>query len=284
MSFSQIYACYPLALPGGDRELINHGGDLILPPSALREVSLLNMPLPMLFELSSKESQQSTHCGVLEFTADEGNIYLPQWMLRRLGASPGSQIEVSSTSLPLGTFVKIEPQSINLLDMEFPKTVLEKALKYYSALTLDDIFQFLYDGQLCAFKVLTIAPETKSRSVRVDGAALKIEFAPSAGHSDLKLSCTPSRQAPLVTNGNQPFINAYDLPDTIGVKFDEMITYSQRLPSASPMPLNLPFGKLFFGYPVIPVKSQTVIPISRKASAFDGSTGHILKRSLKRKR
>lgn len=34
----------------------------------------------MLFKLSSTKSGRNTHCGVLEFVADEGKIYLPYWV------------------------------------------------------------------------------------------------------------------------------------------------------------------------------------------------------------
>ena len=34
----------------------------------------------MLFKLTNKKAGRSTHCGVLEFVADEGKIYLPHWV------------------------------------------------------------------------------------------------------------------------------------------------------------------------------------------------------------
>ena len=34
----------------------------------------------MLFKLSNARSGRNTHCGVLEFVADEGKIYLPYWV------------------------------------------------------------------------------------------------------------------------------------------------------------------------------------------------------------
>ena len=34
----------------------------------------------MLFKLSNSRSGRNTHCGVLEFVADEGKIYLPYWV------------------------------------------------------------------------------------------------------------------------------------------------------------------------------------------------------------
>lgn len=40
----------------------------------------LQIDYPMVFELNNPSAGKITHCGVLEFTADEGLIYLPYWV------------------------------------------------------------------------------------------------------------------------------------------------------------------------------------------------------------
>lgn len=35
-----------------------------------------------MFELANEENGRATHCGVLEFSAPEGTIYLPLWVIR----------------------------------------------------------------------------------------------------------------------------------------------------------------------------------------------------------
>ena len=47
-----------------------------MPPSALDQLTRLNIVYPMLFKLSNKKTDRTTHCGVLEFIADEGKIML----------------------------------------------------------------------------------------------------------------------------------------------------------------------------------------------------------------
>ena len=49
-----------------------------MPPSALEKLARLNISYPMLFKLSNKD--RSTHCGVLEFVAEEGRVYVPHWV------------------------------------------------------------------------------------------------------------------------------------------------------------------------------------------------------------
>lgn len=79
--FDEYYRCYPVAmLPGPERENVNHGGKVIMPPSALDKLTRLHITYPMLFELINGAVEKMTHAGVLEFIAEEGKIYLPFWV------------------------------------------------------------------------------------------------------------------------------------------------------------------------------------------------------------
>lgn len=53
---------------------------VILPPSALDHLTQLHIQFPMLFKLTNKGKNRETHCGVLEFVAEEGRCYLPYWV------------------------------------------------------------------------------------------------------------------------------------------------------------------------------------------------------------
>ena len=61
---------------------------VLLPPSALpRLMDLISdddLPSsslsPMMFRLAEETKGTSTHCGVLEFIADEGRVYAPEWV------------------------------------------------------------------------------------------------------------------------------------------------------------------------------------------------------------
>lgn len=79
--FDEYFRCYPVAMmPGPERDEANHGGKVFLPPSALDKLTRLHITYPMLFELINGTAQKRTHAGVLEFTAEEGKIYLPYWV------------------------------------------------------------------------------------------------------------------------------------------------------------------------------------------------------------
>lgn len=44
----------------------------------------LHIEYPMLFKVESRSTGRSTHCGVLEFSADEGMVYMPYWVRKIL--------------------------------------------------------------------------------------------------------------------------------------------------------------------------------------------------------
>ena len=79
--FDEYYRCYPVVMMSGpERTSVNFGGKVFLPPSALDKLTRLHIAYPMLFQLINGNAGKTTHAGVLEFTAEEGRIYLPQWV------------------------------------------------------------------------------------------------------------------------------------------------------------------------------------------------------------
>eukprot|EP01080_Neovahlkampfia_damariscottae_P011983 gene11983-5384_t len=117
---------------------IDNGGKIILPPSALDELSRLNVVYPMLFEIISDKNNKMTHSGVLEFSGDEGKVYLPFWIQQHLGIKPGEIITIKNATLPKGTFTKLRPQQKAFIELTDPKAVLEKLLRNFSTLTKGD--------------------------------------------------------------------------------------------------------------------------------------------------
>ena len=83
--FDEIFRCYPIIMaPGAERPELNYGSKIFLPPSALEKVSRLHVQWPIMLEMINGEREKHTHGGVLEFVAEEGRAYLPQWV-RPLG-------------------------------------------------------------------------------------------------------------------------------------------------------------------------------------------------------
>jgi hypothetical protein len=50
------------------------------PSSPTPPAAQLHIDYPMLFQVENRRDKRSTHCGVLEFVADEGMMYMPYWV------------------------------------------------------------------------------------------------------------------------------------------------------------------------------------------------------------
>lgn len=181
--FDEYYRTYPIAmLPGPDRSSANHGGKIFLPASALDKLTTLHITYPMLFELINGAKSKRTHSGVLEFIAEEGRCYLPYWLMQVLELEPGDLMQVKSTDLMPGSYIKVQPQSPSFLDISDPKAVLETAFRQFSCLTVDDIFTFSYNDEIYSIKVLSVKPESSMSAISVQETDLSVDFAEPLGY------------------------------------------------------------------------------------------------------
>lgn len=92
---------------------------------------------------------------------------------------PGDLLQIKSTDLPDGTFIKLQPQSVSFLEsITDPKAVLENALRNFSALTKGDTFSFLYNEQVFEINVLEVKPESAQGAISVIETDVEVDFAP----------------------------------------------------------------------------------------------------------
>ncbi|TAQ84312.1 hypothetical protein B7494_g7373 [Chlorociboria aeruginascens] len=181
--FDEYYRCYPtVMLPGAEREHLNYGGKIIMPPSALEKLSKLHITYPMLFELINGQAERLTHAGVLEFVAEEGKVYLPHWMMQTLLLETGDLVQIKSTDLAPASLVKLQPQSTDFLDISDPKAVLEKAFRDFATLTKGDIFSFSYNDTIYDVAVLEVKPTSEHMGVSMLETDVSVDFAPPLGY------------------------------------------------------------------------------------------------------
>ncbi|KAI1753031.1 ubiquitin fusion degradation protein UFD1-domain-containing protein [Xylaria castorea] len=181
--FDEYFRCYPMVMaPGAERPELNYGSKIFLPPSALQKISQLHVQWPLMMELMNGEKERFTHAGVLEFVAEEGRAYIPQWMMQTLQLDVGDMIQVKSTSLELAKLVKLQPQSVNFLDISDPKAVLERAFRNFATLTKGDVFNFEYNDDVYEMAVLEVKPETEKMGVCMIETDVSVDFAPPVGY------------------------------------------------------------------------------------------------------
>ncbi|KAJ6441956.1 ubiquitin fusion degradation protein [Purpureocillium lavendulum] len=292
--FDEYYRCYPVIMaPGTERPDLNYGSKIILPPSALDKVSKLHVQWPLLMELINGAKGKHSHAGVLEFIAEEGRAYIPQWMMETLGMEVGDMIQIRTTSLELAKLVKLQPQNVNFLEISDPRAVLERAFRSFAALTKGDVFNFEYNDEVYEMAVLDVKPETDKMGVCMIETDVSVDFAPPVGYVEPeKKSGTSTPQsgragvpaggvvhsqgtmaqainygsiAPSVTSTPTNFLgegqrltkkgskNPTPKPAT-PVPADPTALPKRR--TGAPAPLRLPPNKLFFGYEFKPVKTD----------------------------
>ncbi|KAJ6350451.1 hypothetical protein OIU78_006590 [Salix suchowensis] len=118
--FNQIYYCDVSEKDIGDK--------ILMPASALDRLAMLEISYPMLFQLCNPLTGHVSHCGVLEFTAEEGFICLPQWMMENLRLEKGSVALIKNVDLLKGTYIKLQPHTTTFVELSNPKSVLENTL------------------------------------------------------------------------------------------------------------------------------------------------------------
>ncbi|XP_042509575.1 ubiquitin fusion degradation protein 1 homolog isoform X2 [Macadamia integrifolia] len=192
-SFEQTYRCYPASFI--DKPQLEGGDKIIMPPSALDHLASLHIDYPMLFELRNAAAERVSHCGVLEFIAEEGMIYMPYWMMENMLLQEGDTVRVKNVTLPKGTYVKLQPHTKDFLDISNPKAILETTLRNYSCLTTGDSIMVAYNNKKYYIDIIETKPSNAITIIETD---CEVDFAPPLDYKE------PERQAPSVPISKAP--------------------------------------------------------------------------------
>jgi len=185
--FEEQYHCYSVAY--ADKSHLEKGDKILLPPSAFDTLARLQVDYPMLFRLSSSTDNRMTHSGVLEFTAEEGTCYIPFWMMQNLLIEEGSVITVTNVSLPKASFVKLQPQSVDFLEISNPRAVLEHALRNFSCVTKGDVIQIPYNNKNYHFALQEVQPQDAACIIETD---CNVDFDAPVGYKEPDYSASAS--------------------------------------------------------------------------------------------
>lgn len=192
-SFEQTYRCYPASFI--DKPQLESGDKIIMPPSALDRLASLHIDYPMLFELRNAATERVSHCGVLEFIAEEGMIYMPYWMMQNLLLQEGDTVCVKNATLPKGTYVKLQPHTKDFLDISNPKAILETTLRNFSCLTTSDSIMVAYNNKKYYIDIVETKPSSAISIIETD---CEVDFAPPLDYKE------PERPQPSIATGKAP--------------------------------------------------------------------------------
>lgn len=181
--FERAYNCYSVAVSGRGGGNLEDGDKILLPPSALHELAQMNVDYPMLFELSNPRMGKRTHCGVMEFVAEEGRCYIPFWMMQNLVLQEGDVVSVVNVSLKKATFVKFRPLSVDFLDISNPRAVLEKTLRRYTCVTTGDQICIPYLDKKYYLEIREVLPDGAASIIETD---CNVDFEEPLGYKEEK--------------------------------------------------------------------------------------------------
>ncbi|WCJ40889.1 ubiquitin fusion degradation 1 [Euphorbia peplus] len=216
-SFEQTYRCYPASFI--EKPQIESGDKIIMPPSALNRLASLHIDYPMLFELRNDAAGRVSHCGVLEFIAEEGMIYMPYWMMENLLLQEGDIVRLKNATLPKGTYVKLQPHTKDFLDISNPKAILETTLRNYSCLTTGDSIMVAYNNKKYYIDIIETKPSNAITIIETD---CEVDFAPPLDYKE------PERPAPRVPQGKATS-KEEEVPEETEPKFNPFTGAARRL-------------------------------------------------------
>lgn len=185
--FIEVYSAFPASVMG--REDIDCSNSIILPPSALKRLSSMknfgDSRNPILFRILNIELNLYTHCGVVEFTAEEDTCYIPSNMFERLCLAEGQKVNLRATPLEPGTFIKLQPHKTEFINLPNPKTILEYNLRNYFCVSEGDTIAVKFGKNIYHIDVLECKPKKFIRTLNCD---INVDFAPPKDYKE------PSRQ------------------------------------------------------------------------------------------
>lgn len=174
------------------------GDKIILPPSILEILIELDVQYPMTFEIVT--NNKKTHCGVLEFTADEGTCYIPAWIMKNLYLKERDTVYIRNVALEQATFIKFKPE-LKFLELSDPRAILEYTLRTFSCVTIGDKLHFDYNSKEYIMEVVDVKPKKACCIIESD---IEVDFDEPDGYITPKNEIKPESKA-LSPNENKRF-------------------------------------------------------------------------------
>ncbi|CAJ1337944.1 unnamed protein product [Effrenium voratum] len=197
--FDNQYQVFPVSFMG--KEELEKGNKIILPQSALDHLARLNISWPMLFEMTNPATNRSTHGGVQEFIAEEGTCFFPYWMMQNLLLTEGDLVRITNTTLPKGSFVKLQPVHSDFLDIHNPRAVLENSLRNFATLTVGDCVVIDYNQRKYEIEIVECKP---AKAISIIEADVNVDFAPPKDYKEPAAPVASAHVAAKVEDAPEP--------------------------------------------------------------------------------
>lgn len=162
----------------------NYSGKVILPQNCLVDLVYKQIETPYAFKVSANGGISYTHTGVLDFTAEEGEVIIPKWMYEQLSIERNTPVKITHTMLPKGVFIKLLPQDISFLKITNPKRELEISLRKYQVLSYGDNVELFLEGE-CKSMIFTVVEiQPAGDGISIIDTDLQVDFLPPVGYEE----------------------------------------------------------------------------------------------------
>lgn len=142
------------------------------------------LPSPLTFQIRNPANRLLTHGGVKEFSAVDGQVHLPPWMMASLALSPGDQVMVKYAALPKGTWAKFRPLSADYMEILDFRALLEARLRSnYTTLTRGEVLRVHQGTKEFGFVVEELKPEP-GEAVCITDTDLEVDIEPLDSEMD----------------------------------------------------------------------------------------------------
>ena len=142
-------------------------------------------------------SPKRTYCGVLEFVAEEGLCYIPNWMFRMLNfVEEGSLChltlvtDMKKKTAKSANFIKLRPHKTKFIELDNPKAVLEFQLRNFTCLHEGDTIQISTFSGKFDIDILEIKPKNDYEAICIIDADVEVDFAPPLDYEETQPQTT----------------------------------------------------------------------------------------------
>lgn len=133
-----VHSCFVAEPPHSELE---HSGCVVVPPAVLQAATARHAAFPLVLRLAGPRPGDAACClAPLAFTAPDGIVYVPPWVLERLAVGEGDRVRFETVALPKGTAAtfallgRVPP----FFDANTLRPQLLAALAHYPCLSVGD--------------------------------------------------------------------------------------------------------------------------------------------------
>lgn len=184
MIYRRRLKCHSMIYYDGEGRYENTKDKILLPISVLEAISSMDIEHPYIFELSKVGIEGlKTYGGVQEFIYTGGeHMYLPKNIMDKLYLEEGENVDIQSIKMKKIEYLKLKPMSMDFLEIEEPKVILEEAFKNYTCIMEGDMIGFEYGGIPMRVEVTEVRPD--GRAMVLLDTECEVDFEPPVGYEE----------------------------------------------------------------------------------------------------